>query len=91
MHLLMYTQGALNDAGANLYNARLEAFPVLLLAKVALQERFEDGQKRRGAWHADSEDQEVALEPRIYLEPSRTMSKTRVRYREKRIDCSCLS
>lgn len=65
----MHTQSALDDAGADLYNACLEAFPMHLLAKVALQERFEDGQKRRGAWHADSEDQEVPLEPRIYLEP----------------------
>lgn len=69
----MYTQSALNDTGADLYNASLEAFPVLLLAKVALQERFEDGQKRRGTWHSDSEDQEVPLEPRIYLEPCRTV------------------
>lgn len=66
-HLLVHTQSALDDAGTDLYNGRLEPFPVLLLAKVALQERFEDGQKRRGAWHADSEDQEVPLEPRVYL------------------------
>lgn len=42
-YLLMHAQSTLDETRANLHHSRLESFAAVILAKVTLQKRLEDG------------------------------------------------